>query len=122
VGSVDHRSPHYLGDWLEEHRNGTFHYREMHPGAAANHDEVIMAALEAAADKPGTAYVDDELRTVRFGFADQVVASGLVPAEDETEKIVALREALLNVIEFTQEAFTSYRASCPEGTFVHRSS
>src|SRR5277367_162094 len=31
VGGVDPASTHYIGDWLAQHRNVTFHYSEMHP-------------------------------------------------------------------------------------------
>ena len=29
-------STHYIGDWLAQHRNVTFHYSEMHPDKAAH--------------------------------------------------------------------------------------
>jgi hypothetical protein len=120
VGSVDHKSPHYLGDWLEELRNNTFHYRELHPAAAANGDEVIMKALESAADKPGVIFVGEVPGKVRFGFADQVVASGLVPGDDDRARATALRESLLTVVCFTQGAFAAYRDSRPAGTFAEQ--
>jgi hypothetical protein len=34
VGGIDSRSAHYLGAWVEEHRNVTFHYPTLHPEKA----------------------------------------------------------------------------------------
>ncbi len=41
VGGVDPTSAHYVGDWLRDHRNVTFHYSEMHPDKAAHGKEEI---------------------------------------------------------------------------------
>lgn len=52
-GAVDSASEHYLGDWIEPHRNVTFHYAEMHPQKAEHDQEEIKRALETAADIQG---------------------------------------------------------------------
>jgi hypothetical protein len=69
VGGIDPSSTHYVGDWLRDHRNVTFHYSEMHPEKAAHGKEEITQALEDAAELPGTVNVSDELGGVRFWFA-----------------------------------------------------
>jgi hypothetical protein len=97
-GGVEPKSPYYLGDWLGRHRNGTFHYSEMHPDKAAHGKEEITLALEDAAESQGTVYSEsgDELGSVRFGFADTVASWWLPPVEENPATLVALRDALTN--------------------------
>jgi hypothetical protein len=52
-GAIDPESPHYLGPWLEGHRNVTFHYAEMHPLKAEHGKEELSEALRAAAPLSG---------------------------------------------------------------------
>ncbi len=121
VGGIDATSGHYLGDWLRDHRNVTFHYSEMHPDKAAHGKEEITQALEDAADLPGTVYVGDELGGVRFWFADEVVAQWLPPDESKPPTIIGLRESLMALVRFTQRAFAAYQARRPAGTFSEES-
>jgi len=118
VGGVDPTSPHYIGDWLADHRNVTFHYSEIHPDKAAHDNEEITQALEMAAGEEGTVMVGDDLGSVRFWFADTVARQWLPGEEQQPATIVALREALMALVRFTQRAFASYRDARPTGTFV----
>jgi hypothetical protein len=118
VGGVDPKAAHYVGDWLEGHRNVTFHYSEMHPDKAAHNKEEITQALEDAAEIPGTVYVGADVGSVRFWFADEVVAQWLPPDEAKPGTIITLREALMALVRFTQRAFAAYQARRPAGTFT----
>lgn len=118
VGGVDPKSAYYVGDWLEGHRNVTFHYSEMHPDKAAHGKEEITQALETAAELPGTVHVGEHVGSVRFWFADEVVAQWLPPDEAQPPTIIALREALMALVRFTQRAFAAYQARRPAGTFA----
>ena len=120
VGGIDPKSAHYIGDWLGEHRNVTFHYSEVHPDKAAHGDEEITLALTEAAELPGTVHFDEEMGSVRFWFADEVVAQWLPPDEKKPPTIIALREALMALVRFTQRAFAAYQAARPAGTFTER--
>jgi hypothetical protein len=120
VSGVDPASAHYVGDWLRDHRNVTFHYSEMHPDKAAHGKEEITQALEDAAELQGTVHIGDELGSVRFWFADEVVAQWLPPDEAKPATIITLREALMALVCFTQRAFAAYQASRPEGTFTEQ--
>ncbi len=120
VGGIDPKSAHYIGDWLGEHRNVTFHYSEVHPDKAAHGDEEITLALTEAAELPGTVHFDEEMGSVRFWFADEVVAQWLPPDEKKPPTIIALREALMALVRFTQRAFAAYQAARTAGTFTER--
>jgi hypothetical protein len=117
VGGVDPASTYYIGDWLAQHRNVTFHYSEMHPDKAAHGKEEITQALEDADELQGTVYVGED-GSVRFWFADEVVTQWLPPDEAKPATIITLREALMALVRFTQRAFAAYIASRPSGTFV----
>lgn len=71
AGACDAKSAFYLGDWIEGHRNVTFHYSEMHPERAAAGREEIGRALRDAADIESEITIGGELISVRFKFADQ---------------------------------------------------
>jgi hypothetical protein len=120
VGGVDPKSSDYIGDWLADHRNVTFHYSEIHPDKAAHDNEEITQALDMAAGEEGTVMVAEELGSVRFWFADTVARQWLPGEEQQPATIVALREALMALVRFTQRAFASYRDSRPSGTFEDR--
>lgn len=77
TGGVDPKSGHYLGDWLADHRNVTFHYPEMHPDKAAHGKEEIMQALQEAASLEGTITFEEHFGSTRFGFADEVAVQWL---------------------------------------------
>ncbi len=77
--------------------------------------------LEDAAELQGTVGIGDELGSIRFWFADEVVTQWLPPDEAKPETIITLREALLALVRFTQRAFAAYRASRPADTFTEQS-
>lgn len=66
IAGADPKSPSYLGQWLEDHRNSTFHYREMHPEKSASGQDEVAQAMEAAAEHEGTVFIGDTLGSVRF--------------------------------------------------------
>jgi hypothetical protein len=113
---VDSTSPRYLGDWLTDHRNVTFHYPQMHPTKAAHGQEEITEALRSAADKESMIRIADNPHDLRFDFADEVVVQWL-PDDDESDLIVRLREAVLALADFVREAAQAYLNSRPPGTF-----
>ncbi len=118
VGGIDPHSPHYVGKWVAEHRNVTFHYSQMHPEKAARGAERLKQALEAAAPLEGDLTHGEILGSIRFGFADQV-ARHWVPAETETDTIIRLREALLALVPFAQRALTAYIQMLPSSAYRH---
>src|SRR4051812_13752055 len=77
TGGIDPKSPHYLGDWLADHRNVTFQYPEMHTDKAAHGKEEILQALRDAAPLEGTITARDSFGPVRFGFPDNVAGRGV---------------------------------------------
>jgi hypothetical protein len=117
VEGVDPASPRYLGDWLSDHRNVTFHYPEMHPAKAARGQEEITEALRGAADKPSMITIADNPYDLRFDFADEVIVQWL-PDDDESDLIVRLREAVLALADFVREAAQAYLNSRPPGTIA----
>jgi hypothetical protein len=112
VGGVDPKSEHYLGDWLTDHRNVTFHYPKMHPEAAEHGAEEITQALKAAAEIEGTITDEDTFGSVRFGFADEVVVQWL-PDEDARERIAQLRRSVWALARFVQQAAGAYLEARP---------
>jgi hypothetical protein len=119
TGGIDPKSSHFVGQWLEDHRNVTFHYSKVHPHAAAHDDEDAARALKQAAPLDGYVFVGDEraLGSVRFWFADEITRQWL-PDDTDIAPIVALRNATLALVRFTQRAFGAYRATRPSKTFV----
>jgi hypothetical protein len=117
VGGINRDSQHYVGAWLEPHRHVTFHYAEMHPEKAERGLEKIQQALRKVANKKGQITHGTLLHEIRFGFAD-VVARESVPPDEDTNTIVALREALLALVTFIQRAVVAYEATRPAGAFV----
>lgn len=120
LDGIDPKSSDYVGDWLEDHRNVTFHYSEMHPDKAMHGKEEITQALEDAAELPGTVYVGEDVSSVRFWFADEVVVQWLPPDEAKPTTIITLREALMALVGFTQRAFAAYQTRRPAGTFIEQ--
>jgi hypothetical protein len=118
AGGIDPKSAHYVGGWLADHRNLTFHYSEMHPAKAARGTERWKQALEAAAPLEGDLTHGEKLGSIRFGFADQVAAQW-VPPDTETDTIIRLREALLALVRFTQRAITAYLQALPSSAWRH---
>jgi len=120
AAGIDSASANYVGDWLGDHRNVTFHYSEMHPDKAAHGKEEITVALTKAAGLTGTVSVGDELGSVRFWFADEVVVQWLPLDEEKQTTVIVLREALMSLVRFTQGAFAAYRTTRPAGTFTEQ--
>jgi hypothetical protein len=117
LGAVDVKSPHYLGKWLEDHRNVTHHYPKMHP-AAAQHDEEEMAnALAEAADIESTIDSGEKFGDARFRFADEVGVQ-LLPPVDDPSWMEKLRDASVALADFAQRAAQAYLESRPDGTFT----
>jgi hypothetical protein len=111
VGGIDSHSEWYLGDWIEDHRNVTFHYPEMHPAKAAAGKEELSNALAAAASAEGTITKDELPTSVRFRFADEVVVQWLPDVATEGDRLVRLRDAVLRLSRFMRSAVTAYLAS-----------
>ena len=121
AGGIDPRSDWYLGDWLADHRNVTFHYPEMHPEAAAHGAEEICNALAEAKGLVATIRTADDgsARSVRFRFADEVVVQWLPDVDTNVEAIEALRGAVLTLARFAGRAADAYLRSRPSGTIHH---
>jgi hypothetical protein len=122
IGGVEPKSRYYLGDWLRRHRNGTFHYSEMHRNKAAHGKEEIMQALEYAAESPGRIFSDsgDDLDNVCFDFADEVVSWWLPPIEENNATLVMLSAALSALVSFTQRACAAYLGPTPAWTITEQ--
>jgi hypothetical protein len=117
IGAIDSSSPHYLGRWLEEHRNVTHHYPKMHPAAAQHGEEEMARALGAAADIEGTIDSGERFGDARFGYADEVGVQ-LLPSLDDPSWVEDLRDAAMTLAEFAQRAAQSYLETRPAGTFT----
>jgi hypothetical protein len=117
TGGIDPKSPHYLGDWLADHRNVTFHYPELHPDKAAHGSEEITKALKEAADLEGTITWSQGFGSVRFGYADEVAVQWLPDGETQEHLIDGLRESVWALARFAQRAATAYLEGRPENTF-----
>jgi hypothetical protein len=117
VGAVDGNSPHYLGKWLEDHRNVTHHYPKMHPAAAQHDDEEMANALAQAADIESTIDSGEKLGDARFRFADEVGVQ-LLPPLDDPSWMERLRDTSMALADFTQRAAQAYLGSRSAGTFT----
>ena len=113
VGGVDPKSEHYLGDWLADHRNVTFHYPKMHREAAEHGKEEITEALKAAAEIETTIADDETFGSLRFNFADEVVVQWL-PDEDEKELIAQLQGAVVALARLAQQSAVAYLEAHPK--------
>jgi hypothetical protein len=119
VGGLNARSAHYLGKWIKDHRNVTFHYPELNADAAAHDNEQVAKALRKARKIAGTISSDDTFGSVRFGFADEVVVQWLPDVDnDAKDRITELRMAVEALGRFVQQAAQAYLESRPEGTFT----
>ncbi len=118
IGAVDGASPHYLGNWLEGHRNVTHHYPKMHPAAAEHGEEEMANALGAAADIEST--IDSGVRfgDARFAFADEVGVQLLPSLDDDASWVEELRDTAITLAEFAQRAAQTYLETRPGGTFT----
>ena len=116
IGGIDSRSKWYLGDWVEDHRNVTFHYPKMHPDKAAAGQDEITNALTKAASSDGTITQGETATSVRFRFADEVVVQWLPDLDAEAESLITTRGAVLRLAHFTRSAVRAYLDSRPAGT------
>jgi hypothetical protein len=117
IGAVDSDSPHYLGKWLEDHRNVTHHYPKMHPAAAEHGEEEMATALAAAADVEGTIDSGARFADARFAYADEVGVQ-LLPPLDDASWMEQLRDTAMALAEFAQRAAQTYLEMRPAGTFT----
>ena len=108
TGACDAKSEFYVGEWIENHRNVTFHYSDMHPERAAAGREEIGNALRAAAQIESEITIGGELISVRFTFADQVAVQWLPDGDAADSVLETLRERHLDLVRFTQRAFQAY--------------
>ena len=117
IGAVDTGSVHYLGGWLEEHRNVTHHYPKMHSAAAEHGKEEMANALAAAADIESTIDSGQRFGDARFRFADEVGVQLLPPLEDPSW-VERLRDTAMALAELAQRAAQTYLEARPAGTFT----
>ena len=117
IGAVDRGSPHYLGKWLEDHRNVTHHYPKMHPAAAQHGQEELAAALAEAADIESTIDSGHRFGEARFRYADEVGVQ-LLPRVDELGWLEGLRDTAIALNDFAQRAAQAYLEARPAGTFT----
>jgi hypothetical protein len=117
IGAADSGSAHYLGDWLEEHRNVTHHYPKMHPKAAEHGQEEMANALAAGAEIESTIDSGQRFGDARFRFADEVGVQ-LLPPLDDTSWVEKLRDTAMALAEFAQRAAQTYLEARPAGTFT----
>ena len=117
IGTVDSGSPHYLGDWLEDHRNVTHHYPKMHPAAARHGQEEMANALAEAADIESTIDSGQRFGEARFRYADEVGVQ-LLPRLEDRSWVEALRDTAMALADFAQCAAQAYLEARPAGTFT----
>lgn len=117
IGAVDNASPHYLGDWLEDHRNVTHHYPKMHPAAAQHGQEEMANALADAAEIESTIDSGTRFGDARFRYADEVGVQ-LLPPIDNPSWVEELRETAMSLADFAQRAAQAFLESRPSGTFT----
>jgi hypothetical protein len=98
---------------LADHRNVTFHYPRMHPQAAEHGAEEITEALKSAGEIESTITDDDTFGSVRFEYADEVVVQWL-PDADARERIAQLRESVMALAGFAQQAAGAYLEAHPD--------
>ena len=108
AGSTDPSSGEYVGEWIEKHRNVTFHYSEMHPERAAAGKEEISVALAGAADILSEIELGEILISMRFPLADQVAVQWLPEGEHAACTLDLLRERVFDLVGFTQHAIYTY--------------
>jgi hypothetical protein len=117
IGAVDSSSPHYLGEWLEDHRNVTHHYPTMHPEAAKHGREEMANALADAADIESTIDSGRYFGEARFRYADEVGVQ-LLPRLEEPSWVEGLRDTAMALADFAQRAAQAYLEARPTGTFT----
>jgi len=117
IGAVDSGSAHYLGDWLEDHRNVTHHYPKMHPAAAQHGQEEMANALAEAADVESAIDSGQRFGEARFRYADEVGVQ-LLPRLDDPSWVEGLSDTAMALADFAQRAAQAYLEARPAGTFT----
>lgn len=107
VGGRDPKSPHFLGKWLVDQRNVTFHYPRMRREAAAHGDEELTDALTRVADLNGRIIEGKTLADLRFLFADEVVVQWTPTGGDEAA-FEALARSVMALGQFGWAAMVAY--------------
>ena len=102
VGAINPKSEWYLGDWLEDNRNVTYHYPEIILTRLLHGAEEITNALDKAATHEGTITHDDNFASLRFRFADEVVVQWLPDLESQRGVIEALRGTVATLARVAQ--------------------
>jgi len=116
VGATDRRSPVFLGEWVGESRNRTFHYPDSHPMRPAGQD-ALSIALQRCQDVEGHISVGtgEEIRSVRFGFADQVAVQWFPDVDEPGVLIGELRERVVALVGLAHRAIAAYLGTRPGG-------
>jgi hypothetical protein len=119
-GAGDPKSEHYVGKWIERHRNVTFHYAIVHQERAKSGREELKQALERASAQriEGKITITNQsFGRVRFDFADEVAVQWLpdVDADEGVGQHVLVREALLALARFAQHAIGAHLKTFPAG-------
>jgi hypothetical protein len=111
AGATDPSSDMFLGPWIKDNRNRVFHYPRMLPDRPAA-EAPLVSALERCADVEGQISVGtgQEIRSVRFGFADTITVQWLPDADEPGAVIEALRERVVALVGLAHQAIASYIA------------
>jgi hypothetical protein len=96
----------YMGKWLTDHRNLTFHYAAMAPERVRHGLHAVARALAQTAPVDAPLGIGDRIGEVRYTFADTIAVQWL-PDEPE-QQIDALRDRITDIAWFAQRAVTSY--------------
>lgn len=97
--------------WLEDHRNVTFHYPKVVQSAHEHNDEELGTALAAAASEEGTITAEGPAGAIRFEFGDAValeLLGGHAVVAPLVNKVAAARFAFG---EFAYACFKAYLAT-----------
>lgn len=115
TGATDPGSATYLGPWVKDNRNLTFHYKDMRPERPPERD-LVWTALRRCQDADGEISVGDgsELRTVRFGFADTVAVQWFPDVDDPGALIEELRGHIVALVGLAHRMIVSYIGQRPD--------
>jgi hypothetical protein len=97
-----------LDQWLEDHRNVTFHYPKVVQAAHEHDDEELGTALAAAAVREGTITAEGPAGAIRFEFADDVALELLGGVAVVGPLVKKVAEARLALGEFSYACFRAY--------------
>jgi hypothetical protein len=108
AGATDRSSTEYVGEWIENHRNVTFHYSQLHPERAAAGKEEIGIALASAADISSEIQLGEVAISMRFPFADAVAIQWLPDGDHAKSVLDLLRKRVFDLVRFTERAIYTY--------------